>query len=263
MNKLYERTLFLMKHKELKAEMLKNGKYSDIRKLDKRLYKDDQMSLNQQLNGYMHGEYYDMIDVVGSETVKKMALEDVAMAHELDTYELESYLQMKKSKHTQKTRLRRHIEFYLKNDDYDLIFATFTFNDESLNLKSETRRKKLLDCLKNCSLIDDYICNIDYGKENDREHYHGILFIKKGAIDYKFKKTGRSWYIENMPIDYTMGFTYFEKVGNDKKDNDRVANYVAKLNTHALKVKQSRLIVKRKSPYNDSLKYKKLLYYKK
>lgn len=252
-----------MKHKELKAEMLKNGKYSDIRKLDKGLYKENQMSLNQQLNAYMQGEYDDMIDVVGSETVKKMALEDMAMAHELDTDELESYLQMKKSKHTQRTRMRRHIEFYLKNDDYDLIFATFTFNDESVNLKSETRRKKLLESLKNCSLIDDYICNIDYGKEKEREHYHEIIFVKKGAIDYQFKKTGRSWYIENMPIDYTMGFTYFEKVGNDKNDNDRVASYVAKLNMHALKVKQSRLIVKRKSPYNDSLKYKKLLYYTK
>ena len=99
-----------MKHKELKAEMLKNGKYSDIRKLDKRLYKDDQMSLNQQLNGYKNVEYDDMIDVVGSETVKKMALEDVAMAHELDFKELECYLQMKKARHNQMTNMRKHIE---------------------------------------------------------------------------------------------------------------------------------------------------------
>lgn len=252
-----------MKNKELKAEMLKNGSYSDIRKLDKGLYKETQMSLKTQLNAYIHGEYDDMIDILGSEDVKKYALEDVAMAHELETKELECYLQMKKARHNQMTNMRKHIEYYLKNNDYDLIFATFTFSEESLNLKSETRRKKLLESLKNCSLIEDYICNIDYGKTTEREHYHGILFVKKGTIDYKFKKCGRSFFIDNMPIDYKLGFANYEKVGSEKFDNDRVANYVVKLNMHALKVKQSRLIVKRKSPYNDFLYYKKLLFEKK
>lgn len=263
MNKLYERTLFLMKHKELKAEMLKNGKYSDIRKLDKRLYKDDQMSLNQQLNGYMHGEYDDMIDVVGSETVKKMALEDMAMAHELDAGELESYLQMKKAKHNQMTKLNKHIDFYIKNGDYDLIFATFTFDNNSLEMNFEYRRKKLLKSLKDCPIIDDYILNIDYGKKNEREHYHGLLFVKKGSIEYKFKKDSKCWYIENMPIEYNLGFTTFQKVGNDEKDFKKVSSYVSKLSLHALKVKQKRLIYKTDSPYKKDKKYKKLLFEKK
>lgn len=252
-----------MKNKELKAEMLKNGTYSDIRKLDKELYKNYQTCLKTQINAVYEEDYKDMADVIGSDSAHLSALLDVSEAHGLDKLETQCYLQMKKARHNQMTNMRRHIEYYTQSNEYDLIFATFTFSDESLNLKSETRRKKLLECLKNCNQIDDYICNIDYGKTTEREHYHGILFVKKGSVEWSFKRGKKFWYIENMPIDYKLGFCSFEKVGNEKYDNDRIASYVAKLNMHALKVKQSRLIVKRESPYNDNLKYKKLLFEKK
>lgn len=252
-----------MKHKEIKAEMLKNGTYSDIRKLDKELYKNYQTCLKTQINAVYEDDYKDMVDVIGSDSAHLSALLDVSEAHGLDKIQTECYLQMKKARHNQMTNMRRHIEYYTQSNDYDLVFATFTFTDEYLNKNFQYRRKQLLNCLKSCDVIKDYIVNIDYGKQTEREHYHGILFIKKGSVEWSFKRGKKFWYIENMPINYNLGFCSFEKVGNEKYDNDRVAQYVAKLNLHALKVKQSRLIIKKDSPYKDFLKYRKLLFVKK
>lgn len=250
-----------MKNKELKAEMLKNGSYKAFRQLDKNLYKNTDLSLDRQINAQLEED--EMIEIIGRDQAYKCAIARIAEDLEIDAKETESYLQMKKAKHNQMTRLNKHINYYIESGNYDLIFSTFTFNDDSLNMKFETRRKKLIKALKDCPIIADYILNIDYGKKNEREHYHGLLFVKKGSIDYKFERDKLGYYIANMPIVYDLGFTKYQKVGNEEYDYKKVSSYVSKLSLHALKVKQKRLIYKTDSPFKMDKKYNELLFEKK
>lgn len=123
-----------------------------------------------------------------------------------------------------KTRLQNKINEMLTRGD--ALFLTLTFNDKVLNNTSpETRRKYVSRTLKkfNC----DYVANIDFGKENEREHYHCVISISR------------------MPKDFWIyGFCKIEKIRNCDGDSARLAKYISKLTNHAIKetCKQNRII---------------------
>lgn len=99
------------------------------------------------------------------------------------------------------------------------LFLTLTFTDAVLASTSEkTRRKYVTRWLKSQSPA--YVANIDYGKENEREHYHAIAFSPH--VDYK------GW--------HKYGAIKGEEVKTESKDVTRVSKYVAKLSNHAMKV---------------------------
>lgn len=102
--------------------------------------------------------------------------------------------------------------------DYKLIFGTLTFNDESLNKTSKiTRRRYVARFLKeNC---ESYIANIDFGEENEREHYHFV-----GLCKSKIKKS--SW---------KYGFDSYNEIPKTKEGLQRVKQYLLKLNNHSYK----------------------------
>ena len=96
------------------------------------------------------------------------------------------------------------------------LFLTFTFTDETLQKTTkDTRRQKVIRYLKsyNCP----YVANIDFGKENGREHYHAIIQADK--IDYSL---------------YDYGALNGKKV-NSTSDNFKLAKYISKLTNHAIK----------------------------
>ena len=72
------------------------------------------------------------------------------------------------------SRIKQHL-VWLYHHKKNIYFITFTFSDE--NLKKCDRTKK--DMIKKSLLSFDediyIILNIDYGKKNEREHYHCIV----------------------------------------------------------------------------------------
>lgn len=106
------------------------------------------------------------------------------------------------------------------------VFLTLTFTDEVLSKTSQaTRRRYVARFLKESS--GDYVANIDFSPDINREHYHAVV-IKR--IDLK------SW---------KYGFSYAEKVRCRPSDLTRVSKYISKLTAHALKVDATRLIYSR------------------
>lgn len=115
-------------------------------------------------------------------------------------------------------RLRSRIESMLLNGQ--CLFLTLTFNDETLNQTSaETRRKYVSRFLKsfNCQ----YVANIDFGKENGREHYHAV--INASRIELK------EW--------RCYGNINVERIRNNNiaLSKTRLSKYIAKLSNHAIK----------------------------
>lgn len=131
--------------------------------------------------------------------------------------------------HRQK-RLRARVETMLKNGN--CIFITLTFNDDCLKNTNEKQRRTFVSrYLKTFNSM--YIANIDFGKENNREHYHAI--IQSDNIDLsEWRKHG------NINV---------ERIRNRDIDKDciRLSKYVAKLSNHAIKetTKRSTLIYSR------------------
>lgn len=132
-----------------------------------------------------------------------------------------------------KMRLKRvydEIEFIVKSGQG--VFITFTFNDDSLSrTSSNTRRRQVSRFLK--SVSDRYVANIDFGKKNNREHYHAIIPNEIPLEKLKY------WY-------NTYGTIKAIKI-KGSSDSKAIAKYILKLSLHSLKesTKNSRLIYSR------------------
>lgn len=121
-------------------------------------------------------------------------------------------------------RLSAKIEWMVAN--YDCTFLTMTFTDDYLARTSVGTRRQSISRFLN-SLECPYIGNIDFGKENGREHYHAVV----GCVVPREKI-----------------FEYITKFGNidlsrvraSKNDYKRLAKYVSKLANHAVKVTTKR-----------------------
>lgn len=99
-------------------------------------------------------------------------------------------------------------------------FITLTFKDDVLvSTSRQTRRKYVSRFLK--SVSSRYVANIDFGRENEREHYHAI-------IESESKPNLEAW-------QKAYGFTDCKKVRNSETDVLKTAKYTAKLSLHALK----------------------------
>lgn len=127
-------------------------------------------------------------------------------------------------------RLKQRIERMLVNGS--CLFLTLTFNDESLqNTTAKERRVAVSRYLKafNCM----YVANIDFGKENGREHYHAVINTDNISFD-AWRKYGNinAERIRNKDI---------------QKDKTKLAKYICKLSNHAIKntTKRSSLIYSR------------------
>lgn len=112
-------------------------------------------------------------------------------------------------------RARRKIESILSIGP--CVFLTLTFTDKVLDSTSiETRKKYVKRFLHTIS--SNYVANIDFGKENGREHYHAIVQTEK--VDFTTWQYGA---INGKKIAYV--------------DNPIIlAKYIVKLANHALKL---------------------------
>lgn len=118
-----------------------------------------------------------------------------------------------KNYYNRNNRLSKKIEKLIS--DYESpVFITLTFNDSSLDFLSyETRRKYVRRFLNSQGVL--YVANVDYGKENGREHYHAVV---NNRVD---------------PLAWSYGACNCKMIIN--KNCKALAKYINKLTNHALK----------------------------
>lgn len=98
------------------------------------------------------------------------------------------------------------------------VFLTLTFNDLTLKSTTAGDRKKLVkDFLLACG--GAFIGNIDYGKKNDREHYHAVVCCD--SVNYN------EW--------HKNGAIKGEKITLRSKTEVKLARYIDKLALHSIK----------------------------
>ena len=167
-----------------------------------------------------------LLDTTGEYIYSEM---DTQRAEELQLYHrmfnLENWEEahrINKASYARVRRLKTRIATMLKNGE--CLFLTLTFTDEVLRKTTEdTRRQTIRRYLKSFGV--PYVANIDYGKKNGREHYHGVIQIPR--IDYSA---------------YTYGAINGERI-RSVEDYTKLSKYVAKLTNHAIKQTNKRQVI--------------------
>lgn len=225
-----------MKNKELKKSLIAQNKHKEYNQKKYELYK----------KGIVDDEAErELIDIFGDENAK--ALE-----------------QLQDARRKQKKKIKNHLEFWM-NRDYRIFFVTFTINNEnqaklSADKSKDAYLKSFKDiCTRSLSCTKDYIINVDFGDENEREHYHALVAYERGTCTMRYnghinKKTHRKEFEDvNISKKYKIGFVVAEEFDYniDLAGGDKLSRYITKLVVHSIKVKQSYVSVKRNTEYQE------------
>lgn len=101
-------------------------------------------------------------------------------------------------------------------------FATFTFKPKVLdNTTEDARRQRIRRLIKKYAI--NGVCNIDFGKTTEREHYHAVLLMSKSNAIEMQKKAEKN------------GFVNLQIIRTTDNDITRLTKYINKLSYHALK----------------------------
>lgn len=125
-----------------------------------------------------------------------------------------------KARYQKCSRIKKRFVYLLTRFDY-IWFITFTFDNYYINKSDRTKR----DLMKSVLNTHDfkYMLNIDYGKKNEREHYHCIIGTN---IDFDVNQYIQSFYpCHCLAIQCKKG----------KNDFKRLLKYINKLTNHCLK----------------------------
>ena len=179
-----------------KDAIIKNGTYDNFKTFRRVLFKSRKDILNKEnyKNNFKDEEIDFCFQIYNSEYCRRRRTLDEIIRW---CYALENGKYFEKSK---------------------VVFLTLTFTDEVLRATNKQTRRRYVSrfCKKNCF---HYIGNIDFGKENDREHYHAVALIN---AEIRLE----SW---------KYGFMYIQKINTQKIDIKKVSKYVLKLNNHSYK----------------------------
>ena len=213
-----------MKNKELRQDIIVNGKYCNYTKTR-----------------------YKLINEIGIESFVSLNDEEKQKLFEMELNEINECEAIRNCKAHQRNKIENHIKF-LFDTNTDIFFATFTFDDDALKETKEWRKLQIRRLLT--KVCDDYILNIDYGAENEREHYHAVLSIKKPNI---YKDETNHTRIKELDK-YKCGFYKVDECKRDDIDKKRLARYITKLTHHSIKVAQQYVSVKKGSKYQEWIK---------
>ena len=162
----------------------------------------------------------------------------------------------RKSKKKQREKIENHIGWLLENQEelkIDLFFGTWTFTDQSLEMTADTRRQGIRRLLS--KETEDFILNIDYGKENGREHYHGLIALKNGTYKITEKVWSTKYNCQLIHIDtldnYKLGYYDLQEIKLNDLSAKKITRYITKLTQHSIKVKQSYISTKKGSAYQN------------
>ena len=129
-------------------------------------------------------------------------------------------------------RFRKYVSWCLNTDGYCL-FVTLTFDDDMLSKSFKYRKEKVLAFLKSCSPY--YLANIDFGSENDREHYHALLYF---PYEKKYQSFLSRCELKSKGIYICKEWKYWNEFipcKGEKDDVTRLSKYITKLSNHAFK----------------------------
>lgn len=135
------------------------------------------------------------------------------------------------SRYNKVSRIKKHL-IYMYHKKKNLYFITFTFSDKYIDKCDRTKK----DLIKNSLMSFDsdlyYILNIDYGKTNEREHYHAIV-----GTEYDLNLGN---YLD---LVYPC-FTKTELIRFDSNSFKKIPKYINKLSNHAIKntTRNSRIV---------------------
>lgn len=217
-----------IQYKELKAQLIKDGTFSEFLKQRNALFK-------------IGGDGDDKESYIGYE-------ED----------ELKALFQLKDQRYHRRSKLNKWFDYWRQEKNKQLYFITFTFNDDAL-LDSDRARKDYV--YRNIASYDDYCLNIDYGKTTERLHYHCILVMDPEAdefMDWKWSASKKDWYCDDCILfNDKKGKIDIRKIriGN----NEQLKKYQSKLTSHGIKTNGTKLGFKKQSKYQRYLKHQKIM----
>lgn len=209
---------------DLKAKVIENGCSKVHKKFSLANWK-----LSQAIA--LANETGDITNLEKSQKIYDMA---VARLEEYNPLEIEEAIKVNNASFHRVKRLKDRVLTMLNTEN--CIFLTLTFrNDVLANTSQETRAKYIKRFLK--EQCQCYVANIDYGRKNEREHYHAVVIPKNDNIDGAFyRKNYGSIDFERVRVH--SGETDYENTSK------RLSKYVSKLVNHAIKetVRQNRVI---------------------
>lgn len=152
-----------MQNRELKAELIKSGEYG--------------VFCVKKYQAFKEGQDIYFADY-GS----------------LSSDKLSACFQLSDAKRKQRHRVEEWCDFYVNNwlpmhKGYSLVFVTITWNNETLSLKTDTRRKLVNTLLSNHTV--DYVSNIDFGSQGEREHYHAVAILDDSQVNLSTQSTNK------------------------------------------------------------------------
>lgn len=160
-----------------------------------------------------------------TEMLKAESDEDKNQLLALFGYSMEEYERMKfeyshmdalrKNRARRRQRVAGRIELMVMGGE--AVFVTLTFTDEIFARTSAATRKVYVKRFL-ASVCKVYVANIDFGKKNEREHFHAV-------VGSRFDPT--TWKYGNCDVKAI-------RYGN----SDRVGKYITKLSFHAIKTPQ-------------------------
>lgn len=298
-----------MRLKEIKKELLDSGKYYDIQKAKYNCWKDNKDTFFINKFNQNKINFKDHIETNKDGSIKLAWLlyskpvyqqyKKVNKYIDISWEEYQAYELLRKSRSKQRQEIKDQLAFWVLMD-YEIIFNTYTFNQTSYNYFNEDIDKMQTSLTRILAkYTDDYIGNIDYGKQNDRIHFHVLEAYKKDGLHKIKEEIVRTNIINELDIAYPTenkehildltkidvkdkwtkkvlniitsssitwnlkyGFTYPELIEYNSKSYARLPCYLAKLTNHTLKVKNKRLFKKRlkKGTLNGS-QYKRYKWY--
>lgn len=245
--------VFYLKNKEIKKTLINNGTFKEYREQRFSMFENKQYDLVNENKNYFHNE----------------------TGEQFTQLECECCLELKEARKKQIHKIREHILYWL-NNDYYIYFGTFTYSDDKVkkSIKPETLKKYIINTITN--ICDDYIINIDYGKDNERLHYHLLYAIKKNNFNNDFYLTDekrnkgskdKPIWVKGKKLNHKKLLDYENKIGwydlepckDDEESAKKLSRYIDKLTLHSLKVKQSYVSVKKGTDYQKQKQFKKVL----
>lgn len=162
----------------------------------------------------------------------------------LKIYEVDKAVENFKHNYSQfMYRLYNRIESMLEYHKYNY-FATFTLNEEYINIKENTLIRYSKEFLNNYNTIEDFVCNIDYGTDNNRMHVHCVISSNVRINYSEMIKIWKRGAIKNRPIIV--------------KNKYKIGRYITKIGNHAVK-DSSNNVFRKKLKYPDKPKVNKEL----
>lgn len=183
--------------------------------------------LIQEKKANYHGQTLQLTDIDSDGVISRIDIQDwetysAIMRGESQSFDC-AYL-LVRSKYAKIRKVKEKISNIVLNNN--AVFLTLTFTDKVLESTSpQTRRRYVSRYLKSQGC--EYVANIDFSPDIEREHYHAVIDKRVDLTAWKY------------------GFSYAEQVRAHDRDLCKISKYITKLTAHALKVDATRLIYSR------------------